>query len=168
MTRAREEGVARPLNGEGGLLIDLMRGNDAADPGLRSRWPTTWAMGRTSGLRSEKGRPRNWRNGAYDKTVTRPRDRRGRVLRVPRDREGTFEPRTVPKYQRRLEGLSGNVISLYAEAPDDGGDPGQHLAELYGSEVSRDTISRITEPDRRRRCWPVQSLPTRPGLRSTC
>jgi putative transposase len=36
-------------------------------------------------------------------------------LRVPRDRDGSFEPATVRKGQRRLDGLAGNVISLYAK-----------------------------------------------------
>ena len=63
---------------------------------------------------------------------------------MPRDRQGTFEPVTVPKYQRRLDGLSGNVISLYAKGLTTG-DIQQHLAEIYGTEVSKDTISRITD-----------------------
>jgi transposase-like protein len=37
-------------------------------------------------------------------------------LRVPRDRNSTFAPVTVPKGQRRLDGLTGNGISLYAKA----------------------------------------------------
>jgi putative transposase len=63
---------------------------------------------------------------------------------MPRDREGSFEPTTVPKYQRRLDGLSGNVISLYAKGLTTG-DIQQHLAEIYGTEVSRETISKITD-----------------------
>ena len=65
-------------------------------------------------------------------------------LRVPRDRAGTFEPATVPKYQRQLDGLAGNVISLYAKGLTTG-DIQQHLAEIYGTEVSRETISKITD-----------------------
>jgi transposase-like protein len=65
-------------------------------------------------------------------------------LRMPRDRQGTFTPVTVPKYQRRLDGLSGNVISLYAKGLTTG-DIQQHLLEIYGTEVSRETISKITD-----------------------
>jgi transposase-like protein len=65
-------------------------------------------------------------------------------LRVPRDRNGTFEPTVVPKYQRRLDGLAGNVISLYAKGLTTG-DIRQHLLEIYGTEVSRETISKITD-----------------------
>jgi putative transposase len=65
-------------------------------------------------------------------------------LRVPRDRQGTFEPVVVPKYQRRLDGLSGNVISFYAKGLTTG-DIQRHLLEIYGTEVSRETISKITD-----------------------
>ena len=55
----------------------------------------------------------NSRNGMTSKTVT---TEVGKVeLRVPRDRDGSFDPQTVRKGQRRLDGLSGNVISLYAK-----------------------------------------------------
>ena len=52
----------------------------------------------------------NSRDGTTPKTVTTEVSRID--LRVPRDRTGTFEPVTVPKHQLRLDGLSGNVISL--------------------------------------------------------
>lgn len=105
---------------------------------MRLRWPSISATGRTSGPGAVRA---NSRNGAYDKTVT---TEIGEVdLRVPRDRQGTFEPVTVPKYQRRLDGLSGNVISLYAKGLTTG-DIQQHLLEIYGTEVSRETISKIT------------------------
>jgi transposase-like protein len=50
----------------------------------------------------------------------------------------------VPKGQRRLTGLSTNVISLYAKGMTTG-DIQAHLLEIYGTEISRDTISRITD-----------------------
>jgi transposase-like protein len=64
-------------------------------------------------------------------------------LRVPRDRNATFEPVTVRKGQRRLDGLSGQVISLYAKDMSTR-DIQAHLAEIYGTEISRATISRLT------------------------
>src|SRR3546814_18861232 len=77
----------------------------------------------------------NSRNGYSAKTVT---TEIGDVdLRVPRDRNGTFEPVTVPKHARRLDGLAGNVISLYAKGLTPG-DIQAHLLELYGPEVSRE------------------------------
>jgi transposase-like protein len=51
----------------------------------------------------------NSRNGSYPKTVKT--DVGPVELRMPRDREGTFEPVTVPKHVRRLEGLSGRMCS---------------------------------------------------------
>ena len=69
----------------------------------------------------------------------------GRVdLAVPRDRAGTFAPVTVPKHQRRLEGLSQNVISLYAKGLTTG-EIQAHLEEIYDTGVSRETISKITD-----------------------
>ena len=65
-------------------------------------------------------------------------------LRVPRDRAGTFEPVTVPRHQRRLTGLSGNVISLYAKGLTTG-EIQAHLGEIHDTEVSRETISKITD-----------------------
>ena len=57
-------------------------------------------------------------------------------LRVPRDRNGSFDPVTVPKGQRRLDGLTGNVITLYAKGMTTG-DIQAHLLEIYGTEISR-------------------------------
>jgi putative transposase len=132
--RAREDGVA--LTGEGGLLTDLMR--HVLQTGLEVEMAEHLGYGP-----HERGRGQgNARNGAYDKTVVTEIVEVD--LRVPRDRAGTFEPVTVPKYQRRLDGLSGNVISLYAKGLTTG-EIQQHLAEIYGSDVSRETISKITD-----------------------
>jgi putative transposase len=84
----------------------------------------------------------NSRNGSYPTTVT---TEIGEVaLQIPRNRNGTFEPATIPKYVRRLDGLSGNVISLYAKGLTTG-EISNHLFDMYGTEVSKDTISRITD-----------------------
>ena len=84
----------------------------------------------------------NSRNGSSSKRV---KTEIGEVdLRVPRDRVGTFEPVTVPKHRRRLDGLSGNVISLYAKGLTTG-EIQAHLAEIYDASVSRETISKITD-----------------------
>jgi putative transposase len=80
------------------------------------------------------------RNGTSRKTVTT--DVGDVELAVPRDGNGTFDPQTVPKHQRRLDGLTGNVISLYAKGMTTG-DIEAHLLEIYG--ISRETISKITD-----------------------
>jgi putative transposase len=133
--RARSEGVE--LTGDGGLLTALVR--QVLQTGLEVEmtdhvgYEPHAIEGRGSG---------NSRNGTYPKTVT---TEIGKVdLRVPRDRNGTFDPVTVRKGERRLDGLAGNVISLYAKGMTTG-DIQVHLAEIYGTDISRDTISRITD-----------------------
>jgi transposase-like protein len=135
VTRARADGVA--LTGEGGLLTDLMR--HVLQTGLEVEMAEHLGYERGEAPPGGMG---NARNGGYDKTVT---TEIGEVeLRIPRDRRGTFEPAVVPKYQRRLDGLAGNVISLYGKGLTTG-DIQQHLLEIYGTEVSRETISKITD-----------------------
>ena len=133
--QARADGVA--LTGDGGLLTDLMR--HVLQRGLEVElsehlgYERHAVEGRGSG---------NSRNGSYPKTIT---TEVGEVeVLMPRDRAGTFEPVTIPKHQRRLDGLTGNVISLYAKGMTTG-DIQAHLAEIYDTEISRETISKITD-----------------------
>lgn len=65
-------------------------------------------------------------------------------LAVPRDREGTFEPRIVKKRQRRLDGVDQIVLSLTARGLMTG-EVAAHFADVYDAQVSKDTISRITD-----------------------
>lgn len=84
----------------------------------------------------------NSRNGTRSKTVL---TYVGPVtIEVPRDRNGTFEPQTIRKRQRRLEGVDSIVLSLSARSMTTG-EISAHLAEVYGAEVSRETISKITD-----------------------
>ena len=135
VAQARSEGVE--LTGDNGLLTALVR--QVLQTGLQVEltdhlgYEPHAIEGRGSG---------NSRNGSYPKTVT---TEIGKVtLEVPRDRAGTFEPQTVPKGVRRLDGLNANVISLYAKGMTTG-DIQAHLCEIYGTDISRDTISRITD-----------------------
>lgn len=85
---------------------------------------------------------KNVRNGTTPKTVqteTGPLE-----LQIPRDRDGDFEPKLVKKHHRRIEGFDDKVISLYARGMSTRDIQG-HLQELYGTEVSPDLISRITD-----------------------
>jgi len=84
----------------------------------------------------------NVRNGSTPKTL---KTELGEVVvRTPRDRQGSFAPRLVGKRQTRLAGLDERVLDLYA-----GGmsvrDIAEHLRRLYGVQVGRDTISRVTD-----------------------
>jgi transposase-like protein len=63
---------------------------------------------------------------------------------IPRDRDGTFEPQIVRKRQRRLSGIDELVISLSAKGLTHG-EIAAHLAEVYGAQVSKQTISTITD-----------------------
>ena len=63
---------------------------------------------------------------------------------MPRDRDGWFEPKIAKKRQRRLVVVDELVISLAAEGLTTG-EIAAHLADVYGAEVSKDTISRITD-----------------------
>jgi putative transposase len=84
----------------------------------------------------------NSRNGYTTKTVE---TESGKVdIRVPRDRAGTFEPQVVPKHRRRLEGFDDKVLALYARGMSVR-DIQMHLRELYGTDVSPDLISRVTD-----------------------
>ena len=84
----------------------------------------------------------NVRNGSTAKTLQT--DLGPVEVRTPRDRAGTFEPQLVAKRQTRLAGLDDRVLDLYA-----GGmsvrDIAAHLQGLYGVEIGRDTISRVTD-----------------------
>ena len=133
--RARAEGVE--LTGDGGLLTGLVR--QVLQTGLEAEMADHLGYERHAVEGRGSG---NSRNGSSPKRVT---TEIGEIdLRVPRDRAGTFEPVTVPKHQRRLDGLSGNVISLYAKGLTIG-EIQAHLAEIYDTSVSRETISKITD-----------------------
>jgi len=84
----------------------------------------------------------NARNGTRSKTVL---TKAGPVeIAVPRDRAGSFEPVVVAKRQRRLGAIEDVVLSLSARGLTHG-DIAAHLADVYGSEVSKTTISTITD-----------------------
>ncbi len=101
----------------------------------------------THHLGYEKGDPAgqgsgNSRNGHSAKTVL---GEDGEIeLAIPRDRAGSFEPQIVPKGVTRLNGFDAKVISLYARGLTVREIQG-HLKEIYGTEVSPDLISRVTD-----------------------
>src|SRR5262245_66497257 len=84
----------------------------------------------------------NSRNGSRSKTVIT--DVGPVEIEVPRDRDASFAPVIVAKRQRRLSGVDDLVISLVAKGLTTG-EVQAHLAEIYDAEVSRDTISAITD-----------------------
>ena len=133
--RARAGGV--DLVGPGGLLTGLTKTvlETALEAELDDHlgYPKHAFEGRDLG---------NFRNGSRSKTVL---TEVGEVeIQVPRDRDGSFDPKIVRKRQRRLAGVDEIVISLAAKGLTTG-EIAAHLQDVYGSEVSKDTISRITD-----------------------
>lgn len=129
--------AGEPLTGEQGLLGGMLKA--ALERGLDAEL--------TEHVGYERGDPEaglfpNSRNGSTSKTLS---TEIGDIeLATPRDRNGTFTPMLVPKGQRRLDGLDGMIISLYA-----GGmtirDIQHHLASTLGTDLSHETISKITD-----------------------
>jgi len=84
----------------------------------------------------------NRRNGLSSKTLI---TEHGPVeVELPRDRDGSFEPQIVPRHQRRFAGFDDKIISMYARGMSTR-EISNHLEEIYGVEVGRDTISRVTD-----------------------
>jgi putative transposase len=84
----------------------------------------------------------NHRNGTSGKTVLT--DDGPIAIEVPRDREGTFEPRLIGKHERRFTGFDDKVLALYARGMTVREIQG-FLADMYGVEVSPDLISTVTD-----------------------
>ena len=84
----------------------------------------------------------NSRNGYGQKSVVT--DSGKLALEIPRDRQASFDPQLIAKYQRRFPGFDDKVISLYARGMSAREIVG-HLRELYGIEVSPDLISAVTD-----------------------
>ena len=104
--RARIEGVS--LVGEGGLLQQVTR--TVLQTALEAEMAEHLGYERGETPPAAGG---NHRNGSSAKTV---RTEVGDVrLHVPRDRQGSFEPRIVPKHARRVNGFDEAIISLYAK-----------------------------------------------------
>jgi putative transposase len=84
----------------------------------------------------------NSRNGYGRKTVITESGKL--ALEIPRDRQSTFDPQLIAKYQRRFPGFDDKIISMYARGMSTREIVG-HLRELYGMEVSPDLISAVTD-----------------------
>ena len=84
----------------------------------------------------------NQRNGTSPKSVI---TEHGKVeIDAPRDRDGSFAPRIVRKRQRRFQGFDDKILALYSRGLSTR-DISAHLQEIYGVEVGRDLISRVTD-----------------------
>src|SRR5919106_2046732 len=84
----------------------------------------------------------NHRNGTGSKTVLT--DDGPLAIEVPRDREGSFEPRFIPKHERRFTGFDDKIIALYARGLTVR-EIQAFLSEMYATDVSPDLISAVTD-----------------------
>ncbi len=133
--QARERGVK--LAGEGGLLQALTK--RLLESALEGEITDHLGYGKHDAAGDHSG---NSRNGKRAKTVLT--DIGPVQIEVPRDRAGSFEPQPVKKRQRRLSGVDEMVLSLSARGLTHG-EICAHLREVYGAEVSKTTISTITD-----------------------
>src|SRR5260221_6559546 len=125
-----------PVDGPGGLLNQVTR--TVMERALGAELDDH--LGYVRGDRAGNGSG-NSRNGSYGKTVTTAA---GPVrVGVPRDRNGSFEPKIVPKGQRRLGQVDDMILSLYARGMTTR-DIQAHLAEGYGAQGSPALISSVT------------------------
>ena len=138
-----------------GLLADAQRGGLAADgpggliqqmiaPVLERALETEMVdhLGYERGQAPAGGVAGNHRNGHTTKTVITTA---GPVrVSVPRDRGSSFEPRIVPKRRRRLGQVDEAILSLYARGMTTR-NIRDHLAEVYGTEVSHEPVANVTD-----------------------
>jgi putative transposase len=140
LERSRDQAGGLRLTGEGSMLGELVRA--VLERALEAELTAHLGYGKSerSGTPAGNG---NARNGSAAKTV---QTGVGPVpLQVPRDRAGTFEPLLVPKRAGRVAGgLDDMVISLYAHGMSVR-DIMHHLEQVYGTQLSHETVSRITD-----------------------
>jgi transposase-like protein len=140
LERSRDEAGGLRLTGEDSMLGELVKA--VLERALEAE--LTAHLGYERGDRAGRGgTPLNYRNGSIAKTV---QTGVGPVpLAVPRDRAGTFEPLLIPKRAGRVAGgLDDMIISLYAHGMSVR-DILHHLEQVYGTQLSAETVSRITD-----------------------
>jgi putative transposase len=157
LDRSRDEAGGLRLTGEGSMLGELVKA--VLERALEAELTAHLGYGR--GDRAGRGGgDGNYRNGSIAKTV---QTGVGPVpLAVPRDRAGTFEPLLVPKRAGRVAGgLDDMIISLYAHGMSVR-DILHHLEQVYGTQLSAETVSRITdgvlEEVRAWQCRPLEQV----------
>ena len=90
----------------------------------------------------EENKGRNYRNGYSKKTV---KTQLGAVeVKVPRDRNGEYEPRIISKYSRNAEGIEEKILALYACGMSQR-DISEQIKNLYDVDISPELVSKISE-----------------------
>jgi putative transposase len=133
--RARADGLK--LTGQDGLLGRLTK--MVVEGALEGELDDHLGYSRHDPAGRNSGNSRNGRRGKTVLTEAGPVE-----ISVPRDRDSSFEPKIPAKRQRRLTGVEDMVISLSAKGLTHG-EISAHLAEVYGAEVSKQTITAITD-----------------------
>jgi putative transposase len=106
-----------------------------------AEWMLNAEMDQHLGGEAADGRP-NTRNGCGQKTVLTDMGRL--ALDIPRDRQGTFDPQLIAKYQRRFPGFDDEIVSMNARGMSTWEIQGL-IRELYGLDISPDLVSAITD-----------------------
>jgi putative transposase len=138
LERSRDEAGGLRLTGEGSMLGELVKA--VLERALEAELTAHLGYGKHDPAGRHSG---NSRNGSIAKTV---QTGVGPVpLAVPRDRAGSFEPLLIPKRAGRVAGgLDDMIISLYAHGMSVR-DILHHLEQVYGTQLSHETVSRITD-----------------------
>lgn len=128
---------------------------EALEPPAKTSVADELTMADASTTSSTQRKP-NRRNGHSEKTVQG--DQGELTIATPRDREGTFEPQLIGKYQRRVPGFDDKILALYAKGMTTR-DIQEIVRELYGVDVSPTLISEITSDlDAEVTAWRTRSL----------
>jgi putative transposase len=123
LDRLMEGRAPGDLFGKDGILSELTKA--LAERALSTEMEVHLDEERAEEAPEGRNQPPNRRNGSSQKTVTT--DSGKVVLDIPRDRNGTFDPMLIAKYQRRFPEIQG------------------HIEEIYGVEASPSLISAITD-----------------------
>ncbi len=125
------------LLGEGGVIAELTK--RILERGLNEELVDL--LGYEAGDQAGRGSGNN-RNGTSAKTVL---TEIGAVeLDIPRDRNGTFDPKLVPKHARRMEQFNANIVHLYARGLSTR-DIRRELGRMYHVDVSPALVSKVTD-----------------------
>ena len=130
--------TAEELAGENGLLKQLTRRFYSRT--LEAEMEAHLGYKKNDNAGDNSG---NSRNGYTTKTVI-TEDNDTIEIQVPRDRNSTFEPVIIPKHEKRTPLFNDQIISMYSFGMSTR-DIQRHLQQVYGVEVSPETISNITE-----------------------
>src|SRR6056297_1279319 len=140
LDRLMEGRSAADLFGKDGVLSELTKA--LAERALSAELDEHLTEERADPAPEGQNQPPNRRNGSSEKTVTTENGKV--VLDIPRDRNGSFDPLLIAKYQRRFPEFDNKIISMYARGMTIREIQG-HIEEIYGIEASPSLISAVTE-----------------------